>query len=151
MTLLGYTDVSGHETGASNLEMAEFIMKHGANVNTDLEEMWRRIAFNICVRNTADHSRNHGFLLTERGWRLSPAYDINPNEFGNGLSLNISEKYNPLHLELASSVAEYFRLDKKQAEKIIAEIKSIIGKWRSIAKKYCNIKTEKDKMSKAFE
>jgi serine/threonine-protein kinase HipA len=62
----------------------------GAHVNEDLEELWRRIVFSICVSNTDDHLRNHGFLLREKGWQLSPAYDINPTETGTGLKLNIS-------------------------------------------------------------
>ncbi|MEI9909132.1 MAG: HipA domain-containing protein [Bacteroidota bacterium] len=71
MTLLGYSD--GAE-GVSYLNLAEFIMQNGANVKEDLEELWRRIVFNISVKNTDDHLRNHGFLLTPRGWILSPAF-----------------------------------------------------------------------------
>jgi serine/threonine-protein kinase HipA len=150
MTMLGYTDGAGHETGVSYLEMAEFLMKQGADVNTDLEELWRRIVFYICVKNTDDHLRNHGFLLTEKGWRLAPAYDINPNEFGTGLSLNISEQDNALDLDLALSVAEYFRVDKSKAKKIIDQIKDTVSEWRNVAKKLGLSKSEQDKMSQAF-
>ncbi|HTF04982.1 MAG TPA: HipA domain-containing protein, partial [Bacteroidia bacterium] len=101
MTMLGYVDGAGENTGVSYLELADFLMRNGADVNADLEELWRRIVFNITVKNTDDHLRNHGFLLTERGWKLSPAYDMNPNEFGTGLSLNVSEKENSLDMELA--------------------------------------------------
>ncbi|MBS1638232.1 MAG: HipA domain-containing protein [Bacteroidetes bacterium] len=151
MTLLGYVDGAGHDTGISYLEIAEFIMKHGAEVNTDLEELWRRIVFHICVKNTDDHLRNHGFLLTDKGWRLSPAYDINPNEYGTGLSLNISEKDNALDIELALSVAEFFRIDTKKANKIINQTKSVVINWREFAKDYGIGKNEQDRMSKAFE
>ena len=150
MTMLGYTDGAGHGTGVSYLEMAEFLMKHGADVNTDLEELWRRIVFYICVKNTDDHLRNHGFLLTEKGWRLSPAYDINPNEFGTGLSLNISEKDNALDLDLALSVAEYFRVDKSKAKIIIDQIKKSVNEWRNVAKDLGLSKSEQDKISQAF-
>lgn len=151
MTLLGYKDGAGQDTGVSYLEMAEFIMKHGAVVNTDLEELWRRIVFHICVKNTDDHLRNHGFLLTDKGWRLSPAYDINPNEFGTGLSLNISEKENTLDIELALSVATFFRIDSKKANQIINQIKKVVINWRQFAKD-CGIgKSEQDRMSNAFE
>ena len=64
-------------------------MKYGANVNKDLKELWKRIVFSICVSNTDDHLRNHGFILTEKGWILSPAFDINPNETGT----RIKSKY----------------------------------------------------------
>jgi serine/threonine-protein kinase HipA len=151
MTLLGYNDGAGYDTGVSYLEIAEFIMKNGADVNTDLEELWRRIVFHICVKNTDDHLRNHGFLLTDKGWRLSPAYDINPNEFGSGLSLNISDKDNELEIELALSVAEYFRVDKEMAKVIIEQIKSSVSDWRNVAKDIGISKSEQDRMSKAFE
>lgn len=151
MTLLGYMDGAGHDTGVSYLEMAEFLIKNGADVNTDLEELWRRIVFHICVKNTDDHLRNHGFILSKKGWRLSPAYDINPNEFGSGLSLNISETDNSLDLDLALSVAEYFRVDKEKAKVITDQVKSSVTNWRNMAKDIGIPKAEQDRMSKAFE
>lgn len=151
MTLLGYVDGAGHDTGVSYLEIAEFLMKNGADVNTDLAELWRRVVFHICVKNTDDHLRNHGFILSEKGWRLSPAYDINPNEFGNGLSLNISETDNALDLELALSVAEYFRLEKQKSQAIINQVKKSVRDWRIIAKEIGISKAEQDRMSNAFE
>ena len=63
--------------------------------------LWRRIVFSICVTNTDDHLRNHGFILTDQGWLLSPAYDINPVELGTGLKLNISDNDNSLDIDLA--------------------------------------------------
>ncbi|MDQ3109775.1 MAG: HipA domain-containing protein [Bacteroidota bacterium] len=151
MTLLGHTDGSGHDTGVSYLELGEFLIKNGADVNTDLEELWRRIVFHICVKNTDDHLRNHGFLLTDKGWRLSPAYDVNPNEYGSGLRLNISEKDNSLDLELALNVAEYFRVDKPKANEIIEQVKSSVNNWRRVAKDIGISKAGQDRMSKAFE
>jgi serine/threonine-protein kinase HipA len=76
MTLLNYSD--GQE-GASYLDLAKLLISDGANTNKDLAELWKRIVFNIYVKNTDDHLRNHGFLLTEKGWILSPAYDLNPD------------------------------------------------------------------------
>ncbi len=150
MTLLGYSDGVGHDTGVSYMELAEFLMKNGADVNTDLEELWRRIVFHICVKNTDDHLRNHGFILSEKGWRLSPAYDINPNEFGSGLCLNISETDNSLDLDLALSVAEYFRVDKEKAKVIIDQVKSSVIKWRKVASDLGIPRSEQDRISKAF-
>ncbi len=150
MTLLGYTDgVSSHD-GVSYLEIVEFIMRHGAKVDHDLEELWRRIVFSICVSNTDDHLRNHGFLLTETGWILSPAYDVNPVETGTGLKLNISEHDNSLNLDLALEVAEYFRLQDKRAVEIIESVKKSVLTWRSIAEKYKISKSEQERMAKAF-
>ncbi|MGD2034465.1 MAG: HipA domain-containing protein, partial [Bacteroidales bacterium] len=101
MTMLGYKDGDSYKEGVSYLELAEFLIANGANVNDDLKELWRRIVFNICVSNTDDHLRNHGFILTPQGWILSPAYDINPTEHATGLKLNISEADNSLSLDLA--------------------------------------------------
>jgi serine/threonine-protein kinase HipA len=151
MTLLGYMDGDGADSGVNYLEMAEFIIKHSADVNADLKELWRRIVFYICIKNTDDHLRNHGFLLTNKGWRLSPAYDINPNQYGTGLSLNISENDNSLDLELAFEVANYFRIDEKQANQIMKKIKNAVSSWKDVAKNIGIPKTEQDRMKKAFE
>jgi serine/threonine-protein kinase HipA len=149
MTLLGHKD--GEDSGgAGYLDLAGFIIKHGANVEKDLEELWRRIVFSICVKNTDDHLRNHGFLLTEAGWILSPAYDINPNEYGKGLSLNISDKDNSLDPALALEVAGYFRLADAKATEIAEHVKDTVSCWRVLAVKYMIPKAEQARMSVAF-
>ena len=148
MTLLGYSD--GAE-GVSYLNLAEFIMQNGANVKDDLEELWRRIVFNISVKNTDDHLRNHGFLLTPQGWILSPAFDVNPVYHGRGLTLNISETDNSLDFDLASSVAKYFRVSGNKAATIITKIMQAASKWQKVAKA-CKIPaSQQDLMAQAFE
>ena len=150
MTLLGYTDGTNYQSGVSYLSIAEFIMQHGAQPNADLEELWRRIVFYISVSNTDDHLRNHGFLLTDKGWVLSPAYDINPVETGTGLSLNISEKDNALDLELAKEVAPYFRVSDKRAHQIITTIIRAVSDWNKVAEKNGISKAERGLMARAF-
>lgn len=150
MTMLGYTDDKDSHAGASYLEIADFIIKYGARVNEDLRELWKRIVFSICVSNTDDHLRNHGFILSEKGWMISPAFDINPNQTGTGLSLNISGNDNSLSFELALETAEYFRLDIDEAEKIADEIKSNVSSWKAVAEKYGISKREQSSMEKAF-
>ncbi len=151
MTMLGYTDGQDHSDGASYLELVEFIQNYGANVNRDLEELWRRIVFSICVTNTDDHLRNHGFILTEKGWVLSPAYDINPVETGTGLKLNISDDDNSLDLDLALEVSEFFRLSEKKASDIIKEVKRAVGEWKKVATKYGISRQEQELKSLAFK
>jgi len=148
MTLLGRTD---GETGASYLDLAEFILRSSAFPDANLKELWRRIVFYIAVKNTDDHLRNHGFLLTPGGWALSPAYDVNPVYFGTGLTLNISETDNSLDWDLARSVAKYFRIGDKQATDIIAQTRTIVGQWPKIASKYKIKKSEQELMAQAFE
>jgi serine/threonine-protein kinase HipA len=150
MTLLGYIDGQNYKDGISYLDIVEFISTRGGNPETDLEQLWRRIVFNICVSNVDDHLRNHGFILTQRGWVLSPAYDINPEENGTGLKLNISESDNSLNLDLAMSVCKYFRLSEKKALNILNEIKSSVRTWEKIAQRYGISKAEQDLKSKAF-
>lgn len=151
MTLLGHVDGEDHGEGVSYLELVDFITTKGANVNEDLEQLWRRIVFSICVSNTDDHLRNHGFILTSTGWVLSPAYDINPVETGVGLKLNISENDNSLDLNLAMEVLPYFRLKEKRAIEIIEEVKIAVRNWRKIASKYRISAAEQELKSRAFQ
>lgn len=148
MTLLGHTD--GVE-GVSYLDLAEFIMRNGGNVDDDLQELWKRIVFNIAIKNTDDHLRNHGFLLSPAGWLLSPAYDVNPVYFGRGLTLNISETDNSLDFDLALSVAHYFRVNNELAKKIIDDVKQIVNNWKEFANNYGISSQEQDLMAAAFQ
>lgn len=134
MTMLGKLDGDSGETGVSYLDLADFLIKKGAQVTIDLEQLWRRIVFNICVSNIDDHLRNHGFLLQENGWVLSPAYDMNPSPTGGGLTLNISRDDNAKNLDLARSVASYFRLNDAGVEKVIAEVLDAVRTWPQLAK-----------------
>jgi len=147
MTLLSQTDGA---TGASYLQIAEFILQNGVSPDEDLEELWRRIVFYIAVKNTDDHLRNHGFLLTPNGWRLSPAYDVNPNSSGTSLTLNISETDNSMEFDLARSVARYFRITDKAAATIIAHTQKTVAGWQKIASKYKIKHSEQDLMAQAF-
>lgn len=150
MTLLGYSDGAGTEEGVSYLELAEFIIQHGSNVNNDLKELFKRIVFFICISNTDDHLRNHGFLLNDKGWALSPAYDINPNPDGTGLKLNINLNDNALDVNIALEISDFFRIEKKEAESIIDHIKKVVSSWKQEAKKYGIASSELDYMENAF-
>lgn len=148
ITLLGKTDGGAD---ASYLDLAEFIMRFGGNVDEDLTELWKRIVFNIAIKNTDDHLRNHGFILSSDGWLLAPAYDVNPVYFGQGLTLNISETDNALDFDLAISVANYFRIESKVAANIVNEIRKAVCSWAVIATHYGIPRKEQDLMAGAFE
>lgn len=150
MTLLRYNDGADYKDGVSYLELAEFISRYGANPTHDLHQLWQRIVFYICVSNTDDHLRNHGFLLTENGWILSPAYDVNPEPLNHGLTLNISENDNSLSLDLAREVSRFFRLKEKEAETIIDKTKRAVIQWRDIAVSLQIPREEQELMSQAF-
>lgn len=153
MTLLGRVDGDNHQSGVSYLDLVGFISQNGDkdHIASDLEELWRRIVFSVCVKNTDDHLRNHGFMLGENGWRLSPAYDMNAIPTGTGLSLNISDEDNSLDLELVLEVAEFFRLSPNKAGEIINRIQKTVSKWKLIATNYGLSRREQELMSLAFE
>ena len=151
MTMLGYVGGNNFRDGVSYLEIVDFLTRNGANIESNLRELWQRIVYNIFVSNTDDHLRNHGFILTDKGWILSPAFDINPNEDGAGLSLNISLDDNSLDLDLALEVADYFRLTNTDALKKIENIKKSVINWRSVANKYQLPRTEQELMANVFE
>jgi len=150
MTMLGLNDGADHHEGISYLHLAEFLLRNGANVERDLEELWRRIVFNISISNTDDHLRNHGFLLTPNGWVLSPAYDLNPNETGIGLKLNISENDNALDIELAMQVIPYFRISATRAKEIIKTAHDAVRNWREVATNCKISRNEQIVMEAAF-
>ena len=120
MTLTGRKDGDDASTGASYLELARVLIEHGSQTEADLLELWSRIVFNLLVSNTDDHLRNHGFLLVPgRGWRLSEAFDMNPVPEAHGLKLNISEADNAMDLDLARSVAPYFRVARATIPQLV--------------------------------
>jgi serine/threonine-protein kinase HipA len=133
MTLLQRQDGDDAATGASYLELVEMITQVGARPDADLEELWRRIAFFVCVSNTDDHLRNHAFYLTPTGWTLAPAYDMNANPDGSGLTLNISETDNALDLALVRDVAPFFRVNRARADAIVVEVAAAVAGWRRVA------------------
>lgn len=150
MTMTGHTEDILKEKTASYMDIAEFIQFHSANVTEDLHQLWKRIVFNIAVSNTDDHLRNHGFILTNQGWRLSPAFDINPSIDKDGLALNINISDNSLNIELAKSVGKYFQLDEEQMDKIIKQVNKAIIKWKVLANEIGISRAEQELMDPAF-
>lgn len=152
MTLLDRTDGDDADSGASYLELAEFLTRNGANAGPDLEQLWRRIVFFMCVSNVDDHLRNHGFLLDPagRGWRLAPAYDMNPVTTGDGLKLNVSDTDNSQDLDLARTVAEFFRVSRKRSDEIIGEVLAAVRAWREAAATVGLPRGDQERMARAF-
>jgi serine/threonine-protein kinase HipA len=150
MTLLGLQDGADHVEGVGYLDLVGFIMQNSPEAKEDLEQLWRRMAFNILVSNTDDHLRNHGFLLAPLGWRLSPAYDMNPNEMGTGLTMNISENSNEQDIALALETAHLYQLKSDRAESILMEMRREISNWRVLAKKFGIGNSEIEQTKRAF-
>ncbi len=150
MTLLERQDGDDAADGASYLELVDFLIRLGANTSPDLEQLWRRIAFFVCVSNTDDHLRNHGFLLHPNGWSLAPAYDMNPNPNSEGLKLNISETDNAQDLELLMEVAPFFRLSQTRAKEISNEVITAVHRWPDLAQAHGISRSEQERMKRAF-
>ena len=150
MTMTGNNEDTIKNNPASYLDLAEFIQYSGSNNKADLHQLWKRIIFNIAISNTDDHLRNHGFVLKENGWRLSPAYDINLSIDKEGLALNIDTTDNALSFELAKSVGIFFQLSNHQMNEIINEVTTAKKKWKKIADKIGISKQEQELMSTAF-
>ena len=151
MSMLGATD---HET-RSYLEIADALQRYGAAPTEDLHELWRRIVFSILISNTDDHLRNHGLLYEgNQGWRLSPAYDLNPVSVQfkpRILTTLIDEQSGEASIELAMSVAEYFRLSPPEARRIVRKVVQAVNQWRQEAAALRIPAAEIEVVSSAFE
>ena len=143
MTLLGLSDGDNATSGHGYLDIVDFIIQNCTDVEKNLQELYRRVAFNICTGNSDDHFRNHGFLLTAKGWTLSPAYDMNPtlNEYQ---SLLISSTSNKADLSILLDACEEYMLNRNTAEKIVSEVVEAVKGWLELAVRLGLSKREMD-------
>ncbi len=152
MTLLGKKDGASAADGISYLDIAGFIKAFGTNPKTDLLELWKRIIFNMAVTNTDDHLRNHGFILTTKGWTLSPLYDVNPVPYGDELSLLVDDEDNRISIDLAIQTAQRFGISEKDASEYAGNILSIVkDNWERSAREYGLSRGQIDNMRPAFD
>jgi len=126
-----------HSEGTSYLELAQFIRSQGdaEHVESDLAQLFRRVVFNVAVGNRDDHLRNHGFLLGKTGWRLAPAFDVNPNIDKAEHVLNLDDGDNRPSLETVLNTAEFYGLTDDSARKILEEVASAVDRWESVARR----------------
>jgi len=150
MTMTGNNEDTLKEKPAGYLDIAEFIQFTGVRNQKDLHQLWKRIVFNMAISNTDDHLRNHGFLLTEGGWILSPAFDINPSIEKEGLALNVDGHSYALSFRLAKSVGEYFQLNDPAMNEIINDVVKAAKSWRKEAMAIGIPHSEQDLMAPAF-
>lgn len=133
LTVLGLTDGNGQRNGKGYLDIVDFIISGGGNhIEANLEELYKRVAFNICIGNTDDHFRNHAFLLGKDGWELSPAYDMNPT---NSMfqALLIDANTNESSLNHLYNAHELYMLDETTARGIIMDVTRNMKYWESMA------------------
>ena len=132
MTLLGLTDGCDAKSGNGYLDIVDFILQNCCDVNHNLRQLYRRVAFNIAIGNSDDHFRNHGFLLTPRGWTLAPAYDMNPT-LSEYQSLLINSSTNESNLQILLESCEEYMISKEEARQIIGQVIKGVSKWKAIA------------------
>lgn len=151
MSMLGAKD---NET-RSYLEIVDVLRQHGAAPREDMEVLWRRIVFNVLISNTDDHLRNHAFLYEgQRGWRLSPAYDLNPvptDIKARVLTTAITEDDTRASLDLAFKVAGYFEIADARARAIVKEVAASASGWRVEAARQGLVRPQIERMASAFE
>ena len=151
MTMLGKTDGASSADGVSYLDIVSFLKSYGYQPKIDLKELWMRVVFSMAVSNTDDHLRNHGFLLSHKGWELSPMYDVNPIPYGDELSLNINSDDNSISIELAIESAHYYGLSQEEAKALSGTIiDTVKDNWERLATKYGLGRSEIEFMRPAF-
>lgn len=148
MTLLRKTE----SEGTSYLELAQFIRSQGdaGHADADLAQLFRRVVFNVAVGNRDDHLRNHGFVLGQAGWRLAPAFDVNPNIDKAEHVLNIDDADNRPDLETVLSTAAFYGLTARQARGVLDEVVTVVEGWQNAAKKLSIAGADVDLTAGAF-
>ena len=132
MSLLGLDDGAGSTTGNGYLDIVDFILQGCVDVGRNLRELYRRVAFNVIFGNTDDHFRNHGFLLTPKGWTLSPAYDINPGAKSHQCLL-IDQYTEQSDITALLSASSNYMLEQQEAAEIIEDVRTTVKDWRKVA------------------
>ena len=150
MTLLGLNDGDNATTGHGYVDIVDFILSGCTDVDANLRELFRRVAFNICVGNSDDHFRNHGFLLTAKGWVLSPAYDMNPT-LNDHQSLLINSNTNKSDLSILLDSCDEYMLTHTIAKEIIDKVVAAVKDWRALANRLGITKREMTLFEGVFE
>ncbi len=150
MTLLGLTDGSDAKTGNGYLDIVDFILQNCCDVEDNLRQLYRRVAFNIAIGNSDDHFRNHGFLLTPHGWTLSPAYDMNPT-LNDYQALLINSTTNQANLQVLYDSSEEYMIGKEEARRIIDEVKAGVRLWKPIATRLGIARREMEVFEQVFQ
>lgn len=132
MSLLGFDDGAGNSTGNGYLDIVDFILQGCVDVKQNIRELYRRVAFNVMFGNNDDHFRNHGFLLTPKGWTLSPAYDINPGSKSHQCLL-IDGYTEQSDINALLTASDNYMLERQDATEIIEEVRTAIKDWQQVA------------------
>jgi len=150
-TMIG---AEGDQSEHTYAEVIDSLRQYGADAQSDIEELWRRIAFSILISNVDDHLRNHGFLHASHGqWRLAPAFDLNPfPERARELKTWISEEVGPeASIAALMSIVPYCKINRAQALRILDEVQHAVSRWRDYGQAIGMTDAELDQFADAFE
>ncbi len=146
MTLLSASDGQTSDY----LDIAEQIEADSDRATDDLHELWRRAAYGRLISNTDDHLRNHGFLRGPAGWRLSPAFDINPNPARDAFATAVGNDDTGSLTPLLDN-AELFRLDADTVASTLASLTAATDRWEKVALQHGLSSAATAQMAPAFE
>ena len=138
----------------SYTEIVDALRVHGAAVQADIEELWRRMAFSILITNVDDHLHNHGFLHADGElWRLAPAFDINPfPDRVRELKTWVSVETGPAAtIEALMSVTAYFRIGAHRAKEILQAVERAVNSWHKTGRLLGMTDHDLDPFAEAFE
>jgi serine/threonine-protein kinase HipA len=149
MTLLEASESEGR----SYLDLAEVISTHGAAtaIARDLEQLFRRVVFNMLTANRDDHLRNHGFIRVASGWQLAPAFDMNPNTYRDTHVLSLDGAVVTPDVDAVLATSELYRLPRSRADALVQEVRAVVGGWKDEARAAGLGSTEIARMQRAFE
>jgi serine/threonine-protein kinase HipA len=149
MTMVGKQD--GEDASYLDIAQAIGFVADPVKIRDDLKELFRRAVFNVLIGNRDDHLRNHGFLRFESGWRLSPAFDVNPmpGKVEHALALDGTVRIPDLHV--VRDTAPFYRLTRAQTDEVIERVRSAVQTWRRVASQIEIPKDEVETMAAAFE
>ncbi|MBS1269998.1 MAG: Serine/threonine-protein kinase toxin HipA [Gammaproteobacteria bacterium] len=133
LTLTGRHEMENARS--SYQEVAQIIRQVGRDPQYMNRELFRRMVFNIMTGNVDDHLRNHGFLLTQKGYVLSPAYDLMPIpqvSYTRDLAIGVGKQGRVATVDNALSDTGPFGLTRKEAETIALSVKETTRQWRGV-------------------
>ena len=138
-TLGALEHVSYNEPGTYSYEQALLLLRRMRLGTASVEQLFRRMVFNVVARNQDDHVKNIAFLMDRTGaWSLAPAYDLTwawqpGNPWLDSHQMTLNGKRDGFSLADLSAVARLAGLKRGRAEGILAEVCEAVAGWRAIA------------------
>lgn len=155
LTLLRDSDQPAERSNWSYLLLADEVRRVSTKPESDLQELFLRMCFNAAISNTDDHPRNHAIVAKERGWRLSPAYDLTPTPQvsieARNLAMACGNKGR--HANKTNLLSEHgrFLLSREDANTLIENIINIVrSEWQPTMRRYGVTQADCERIENSF-